>query len=210
MTERHQPLSDPKAMRALAHPARLAMLNHLAVVGTATATELAEVVGVSPSAASYHMRMLEKYGFAADAPARSDGRERVWKHHSAGITLSHEPGEPGETRAARDLLVDAIWSDAEREARRALAQVEQTSEEWRGATVFARSTLIVTAEELKGLTEEIEKLVEPFLAKHRQGGKRPEGAQVAEAQYRLFPRAERRTPGLPTEDHDARVAGEEA
>jgi DNA-binding transcriptional ArsR family regulator len=203
MTESRAPLSDPKAMRALAHPARLSMLNHLAAVGSATATELAEVVGVSPSAASYHMRMLEKYGFVADAPARTDGRERVWKQVSVGFTIGHEATDHSETRAARDLLVEAIWNDANAEARRALAQVEQTPEEWRDATRFSRSTLIVTAEELSRLIDQIEALVEPYLARHRNEGEIPEGARVAEAQYRLFPRAERRPPGIPTEDHDA-------
>ena len=72
-------LSDPKAMRALAHPARLAILNRLGVDGSATATEVAEVAGITPSAASYHLRMLAKYGFVEDAPPRGDGRERVWR-----------------------------------------------------------------------------------------------------------------------------------
>ena len=64
-------LSDPKAMRALAHPARLAILTRLE--GSATATEVAEVAGITPSAASYHLRMLAKYGFVEDAPPRGDG-----------------------------------------------------------------------------------------------------------------------------------------
>src|SRR5262245_34883612 len=98
-------LSDPKAMRALAHPARLAMLSRLGSEGPATATEVAEAAGVTPSAASYHLRMLAKYGFVEDAPPRGDGRERLWK--SVGHTLAVEtlPDDQPEVRAAKDLLV---------------------------------------------------------------------------------------------------------
>nr|BFE87387.1 hypothetical protein GCM10020093_099880 [Planobispora longispora] len=74
MTEERRTLSDPRAMRALAHPARLAILNRLQEEGVATATDVAEVVGITPSAASYHLRMLAKYGFVEDAPPRGDGR----------------------------------------------------------------------------------------------------------------------------------------
>ncbi|MFD0479590.1 winged helix-turn-helix domain-containing protein [Nonomuraea thailandensis] len=38
--------------------------------GSATATEVAEIAGITPSAASYHLRMLAKYGFVEDAPPR--------------------------------------------------------------------------------------------------------------------------------------------
>src|SRR5713226_3824820 len=51
-------ITDPRAMRALAHPARIAILQHLVVDGPATATECAEIAGLSPSACSYHLRAL--------------------------------------------------------------------------------------------------------------------------------------------------------
>ena len=51
-------ISDPQIMRALAHPARLAVLDQLADGGTATATECARTAGLSPSAMSYHLRAL--------------------------------------------------------------------------------------------------------------------------------------------------------
>ena len=45
----------------------------------ATATECAEVCGLSPSATSYHLRALAKAGLVEEAPSRGDGRERVWR-----------------------------------------------------------------------------------------------------------------------------------
>ena len=51
-------LTDPRMMRALAHPARIAIWMHLGLNGPATATECAEIAGLSPSACSYHLRTL--------------------------------------------------------------------------------------------------------------------------------------------------------
>ena len=70
-------LTDPKMMRALAHPARFAILTHLALHGPATATECADVAGLSPSACSYHLRTLARYGITEeDADSAADGRQR--------------------------------------------------------------------------------------------------------------------------------------
>ena len=43
-------LTDPRAMRAMAHPVRLALMEALNHRGPMTATEAAELVGESPSA----------------------------------------------------------------------------------------------------------------------------------------------------------------
>src|SRR5262249_56777146 len=72
-------VSDPHVMRAMAHPARLAIMEFLGDGAVATATECAEVCGLSPSATSYHLRALAKVGLVEEAPSRGDGRERVWR-----------------------------------------------------------------------------------------------------------------------------------
>lgn len=62
-------ISDPQVMRALAHPARMAIMEHLGTLeGGATATECAEIAGLSPSATSYHLRELAKFGLVQQAP----------------------------------------------------------------------------------------------------------------------------------------------
>src|ERR1700746_3973283 len=72
-------LKDPRDIRALAHPARMAIIDALASGDELTATECAALTGLSPSATAYHLKLLERYGFAEPAPARSDGRERPWR-----------------------------------------------------------------------------------------------------------------------------------
>ncbi|MDF5752722.1 helix-turn-helix domain-containing protein [Spongiactinospora sp. TRM90649] len=201
--DRPTPLSDPKAMRALAHPARLAILTRLQIEGSATATEVAEVVGVTPSAASYHLRMLAKYGFVEDAPPRGDGRERLWQARDRGMAVNPEPGDEPEVRAAKDLLIRTIRADADGEATRALSQRDREAVEWREAAVWSRSILLLDAEELRTLGRRIEELIAPYRIVERGREGVSTGARVAEAQINLFPRADRPAHGLPTEDHES-------
>ena len=61
---RHRPekkveITDPKAIRALAHAARLEVISELySTQVSRTATELATQTGLTPSAMSYHLRAL--------------------------------------------------------------------------------------------------------------------------------------------------------
>ncbi|MEV0825598.1 ArsR/SmtB family transcription factor [Nonomuraea rubra] len=195
-------------MRALAHPARLMILNRLRVEGSATATEVAEIAGITPSAASYHLRMLAKYGFVEDAPARGDGRERMWRGVDRPLSVGVQPDDQPEVRAAKVLLIAAFRRDANEEAERALAASDLEPEEWRDVTLFSRHRLRVDAGELAELNRQIERVLEPYFARDRGEEVAPEGARVVEAQVNLFPVAARVVPGLPTEDHDARMVSE--
>ena len=86
-------ISDPRALRALAHPARLSILQHLVLDGPATATECAEVAGLSPSACSYHLRALARYGFVDEDP--SGGPDRPHRPGRARVVASTVGSDPG-------------------------------------------------------------------------------------------------------------------
>jgi len=71
-------ISDPRAVRAMANPLRMVAVDELyRRQGPATATELAELVGLSPSAMSYHLRAVEATGLIRRGES-SDARERPW------------------------------------------------------------------------------------------------------------------------------------
>src|SRR5277367_3787539 len=88
-------------MRALAHPTRLALLDHLHAAGEATATECSEFVGDSPSSCSYHLRSLANWGFVEEGEHRP-GRERPWR---ATATRIEFPSDGVEATVLRDELV---------------------------------------------------------------------------------------------------------
>src|SRR3954465_15501138 len=93
-------LEDPGALKALAHPARPAVVDELCQGSERTSSELADLTGLSPSAMSYHLRALERWGVVERGDRRRDGRERPWR--ACGRSLSFVTDE--ESAAAADVI----------------------------------------------------------------------------------------------------------
>src|SRR3984885_7567898 len=89
--EQRRRISDPKALRALAHPLRLDLLDRLMSFGEQTAAQCAEAVGSTASNCSYHLRALERVGLV-EAVSSSDRRERPWQATSTGLEFG--PADP--------------------------------------------------------------------------------------------------------------------
>jgi DNA-binding transcriptional ArsR family regulator len=180
-------ITDPQVMRALAHPARLAIMEELGTSGAAlTATEAAEVAGLSPSATSYHLRALARYGLVEEAPSRGDARERVWR--STVHSWQVDPGvavDP-ETQAAEGALVDAYLSREVDRIRGWLARVADEPPEWASVALMSESTLLLTAEELATFNAELMRLIEPYKRRHRIANP-PEGARTVAVTYKAVP-----------------------
>lgn len=70
---------DTTSLRALAHPLRVRLLGALRIHGPATATMLAERLGESSGATSYHLRALAEHDFIVEDTERNRGRQRWWK-----------------------------------------------------------------------------------------------------------------------------------
>src|SRR3954454_13101630 len=96
-------LRDPRAIKALAHPARLAVIEEFFAGRRLTATECGEIAGLSASAMSYHLRALEKWGIVRRSEATIDGRERPWE--AAGRGLVVDSVEPRVSSAGEAVLV---------------------------------------------------------------------------------------------------------
>jgi DNA-binding transcriptional ArsR family regulator len=147
-------LTDPRAMRALAHPTRLALLDHLHAAGQATATECGAAVGDSPSSCSYHLRALAKWGFVEEADG-GVGRERPWRATAARIEFD---GEGLEATVLRDELVGRQQA----RVRNALRREHELPRVWRRAAQTSAATLYLTPSELERLGERFEALLDEF------------------------------------------------
>jgi DNA-binding transcriptional ArsR family regulator len=179
-------ISDPRVMRALAHPARIEIVDYLNSTGDAvTATECAAMVDLSPSATSYHLRELAKYGLVEQAPSRGDGRERVWRSTSAHVQIASVDEEP-ETLAAQRALVNLYLDRDARRLEEWLDRGKDEPVEWQEASAIMGNTLLMTAEELKALTEKVRDLVEPYHMRTRRASP-PEGAREVRVNYLAFP-----------------------
>ena len=92
-------LTDPQAMRALAHPVRLAILEQLQRHGPATATQLAPAVGATPSVTSWHLRHLAGFGLVRDSDAGTDRRQRWWEAAARGFRFEASGDEESQSAA---------------------------------------------------------------------------------------------------------------
>jgi predicted ArsR family transcriptional regulator len=73
-------MSDPRVLRAIAHPTRGRILDELGATGPMRAADVGEALGIPANQASFHLRQLAKYGVIQPAPeAARDKRDRVWK-----------------------------------------------------------------------------------------------------------------------------------
>lgn len=174
-------LTDPRAIRALAHPARLAILEYLGGTDSATATECAEVVDMSPSATSYHLRELARYGLVSEAPG-TDRRERRWR--SSGTFSIAEGYGDKEMQDATTLLGRLVLGRADERAAAFLEHADAESQEWWDASVFSESRLTMTVEQARDLAEAFNKLIKPY---SRKRGDAPAGAREVQVTFRAFP-----------------------
>jgi predicted ArsR family transcriptional regulator len=186
-------LTDPETMRALAHPARIVLWQHLGLEGPATATECAAVAGLSPSACSYHLRQLARYGFVEQDPeAAANGRERPWRVKVASTRIE-DLDDPVAVMAAR-LLEHSIDEHQAQVRSNYLASEQEYPAEWRQAAGADRTVLYVTAAELAELREQIRALYAPLI--RLAGQERPAGARPVQGGIEFIPMFE--PPDRPT------------
>jgi DNA-binding transcriptional ArsR family regulator len=178
-------LSDPRQMRALAHPLRLRLLGLLRSDGPATATRLATEVGQSAALVSYHLRTLANHGFIAEAPELADdGRERWWRAAHSGMTWSPADFlDSPERAAAAGALMHEIAERYAEASRTWLADAPNWSQDWVEASDMSDWRLDLTADQVRALREELVQVIERYEALPAD-----EGAEYVRAIVFLFPR----------------------
>ena len=119
-----RPMSDPRVLRAIAHPTRGRILDELGATGPMRAADVGEALDIPANQASFHLRQLAKYGVIQPAPeAARDKRDRVWKlADERGFRLDvqgieKKPGGKAAVSVFRQnkaawahRLVDEVWS----------------------------------------------------------------------------------------------------
>jgi DNA-binding transcriptional ArsR family regulator len=174
--EQQQRVTDPARLRALAHPIRIELFDILTERVEATATECAEITGESAASCSFHLRMLEKYGFVERAQAR--GREKPWRIVARSWDLRPDPDSPSSLRAMQEVAtlgLDAEWT----RTRAFFAQTHEEPDEWVQASTFTRSTFWATADELAQLSRDLQTITDRFAGRSADPSKRPTGARFS-------------------------------
>lgn len=129
MPSNNRQVSDPKILRAIAHPVRNRILTELTAGGPMRAADLARELELPANQMSFHLRQLAKYGLVVEAPdAARDKRDRVWRSASEDgvrVELSEIEKSPGGRAASAvfrrhraewgHAVVDAVYDDAHRD-----------------------------------------------------------------------------------------------
>ncbi|MGP4045500.1 helix-turn-helix domain-containing protein [Streptomyces sp. 2A115] len=163
-TERQIRQLDARSLRGLAHPLRMRLLDSLRYGGPATASQLAEKLGESSGATSYHLRQLATYGFVADAPERGKGRERWWRAVHQGLRMDDallEDMNPA-VRGAADLYLHEVATKHSQELSTWIGNRHTWSEEWARSGDMSNMTLRLTPDLTRELVEKMHALIETY------------------------------------------------
>lgn len=179
-------LEDPREIRALAHPARLAVLDELFAGRELTATECAEIAGLSPSAMSYHLRALERAGLVERAES-TDGRERPWRAAGSGIEV-HGSGDSPLASAAAAVLANSVLEQTMRQLDEWLTGMDGEDARWRELAGFSSARLWLTVDEAEGVAKQINDIIDTYRGRTEQ--KHPAGARRMRLGFLFFPIAD--------------------
>ena len=173
-------ISDPAAMRALAHPLKWALMDVLLTEGAATSTRCAELTGESQANCSFHLRQLARYGLVEEAPSTSK-KERPWRLTTVNQSWSRVQPDPVRAEAVAEL--ERVFVQHEfATLMRWVQSAPGYGEEWQRASMRAGAIAWLTADELAGLRDQIEELMLTYRDRVADAAKRPAGSRLV----RLF------------------------
>jgi DNA-binding transcriptional ArsR family regulator len=177
-------LTDPQAIRALAHPLRLDLVELLGQ-GPMTAAECARALGSTQANCSFHLRQLAKYGFVAPAPEGTDRRERRWQ--LLDYEQNWSSAEPELTMALEQVFI-------RRESGRLIdwsVRAAAEPEEWRGSGALGGATVPLTRDELRDVLKRYHEFVEHVTTtyRHRIGDRStwPDGSRPVRLLFAATP-----------------------
>jgi Helix-turn-helix domain len=179
-------LSDPRALRAYAHPTRMTLVALLRRDGPQTATQAAKAIGESVASCSFHLRQMAKYGLVEHAEG-GRGREKPWR--ATAMLTDWDPAgsrDPVAAGAAQALQLALAEQYFELTARWLRAMPGETAE-WQEAAQFGDTLVPLTAPELRELGERIHDLVRPYLERLEDPSRRPARSRPVALLHLAFP-----------------------
>jgi DNA-binding transcriptional ArsR family regulator len=169
-------LRDPRDLRALAHPLRLAILETLTVRGPHTASQLGVLLEESPANCSWHLRKLAEHGFVDEAPGGT-GRQRPWRAMQRSLEWDGDDPAPELAHAGQALTRLLLDREVDR-----LLQSQATGHHetpvWQQASAVSQSMLWLTADELREINAAIRDAQHSKRDRFDHPEGRPEGARL--------------------------------
>lgn len=167
------------SLKSLAHPLRVRIYDELSAYGPLTASGLAERLGESSGATSYHLRQLERAGLVREDETRGKGRERWWERRPGSIAIPDARNLPpgSAERLAVRLVEDEWYRSREQNFREYTAEGEQVfGSEWLDVATSDTINLRLTPEQLHGLVTDIDVVLKKYIDAYKRtpsAGSRP-------------------------------------
>lgn len=160
---------DTGALRALSHPLRVRIFDILAQEGPQTASTLAEILGESSGATSYHLRSLANHDLIREAKNDRGGRERWWERPEGGIVYDARAvqGSPAGEAALHVAVAEVHRRRHDELVEFFLGRIDKEPREWADASTSMTSGISMTAEQTIELTKKIEALIDEASEKYR-------------------------------------------
>ena len=164
-------VTDPRTLRALAHPLRTGLLALLRSEGPSTASRLGQRLGESSGTTSYHLRRLAALGFVEEVTGQGTARERWWRalHRSTRWRTEDLVDRPG----GREVLEELTHQSLGRQRRMLAAHAEQREElepAWRDAVSLNDWALHLSPGATAALTDELNGVLARWRAEREEPG----------------------------------------
>ena len=175
---------DAPALKALAHPMRVQILRVLQLRDAVSVTSLAEELGETTGATSYHLRQLARHGIVEQTPPpEGESRQRWWRLavdqiHMRGFEFMADDS----TREAVSFLLREYNADRSRKLANWYATATSWPQEWQRASSDSDGHLELNPKQTRALADEMAELV----ARYRDL-KPGRGARKVDVQYAVFP-----------------------
>lgn len=166
-------IDDVGAIKALAHPLRLALIDLLGQHDTLTAAEAARTLGTTAANCSFHLRQLAKHDFV-EAVKVSSRREHPWRLKYLGITVADDAGE---VTTGFNALAEQVTNAIVERYRAHRRFATQLPSPWRDVCGLSEGTGWLTVAELTELDQLFDQLVELATARAHGYEETPEEAR---------------------------------
>ncbi|WP_438856313.1 ArsR/SmtB family transcription factor [Agromyces sp. M3QZ16-3] len=160
-----------ESLKSLAHPLRVQIYDELSTYGPFTASGLAERLGESSGATSYHLRQLAKAGLVQEVTGRGKGRERWWERRPGSIAIPDARNLPpgSAERLAVKLVEDEWFRSRDQNFREFLATGEEVfGSDWLDIATSDTINLKLTPDQLHGLVADIDAVLKRYIDAYKR------------------------------------------
>lgn len=179
---------EMQAVRALAHPLRIRILDELSMFGPLTASGLGERLSESSGSMSYHLRQLEKHRIVREVEGKGSARERWWERVPGSISVPEPRDFPaGSAERLATQLVEDEWNRGREAAFHEFVRDGEAvfGPEWLDVASFDTINLRLTPEQLHQLVTDIDEVLWRYIGAYKTTPS--PGSRPVQIQLNAFP-----------------------